>query len=158
MQHAADSISFSDLGRRLGLKSPRGGSYELIKNRCKEYEINTTHFLGQKAFAGFRNKSVISRTIAPELILIKGHLYRVSHTKLKRCLLKSGVSYECVGCQISSWKGQNLTLDVDHIDGDWSNCLIDNLRFLCPNCHRQTETFGNKNRKRDHNSVGRVPD
>jgi len=41
----------------------------------------------------------------------------------------------------------SLTLDIDHINGDWSDCKLNNLRFLCPNCHRQTDTFAGKNIK-----------
>ena len=38
-------------------------------------------------------------------------------------------------------------LQVDHIDGDASNCGYDNLRLLCPNCHAMTPTFGARNKK-----------
>ena len=37
-----------------------------------------------------------------------------------------------------------ITLQLDHIDGDPANNMIENLRILCPNCHTQTETFGSK--------------
>jgi len=40
-----------------------------------------------------------------------------------------------------------LTLQVDHRDGDRFNNSDDNLRWLCPNCHSQTDTFAKpKNR------------
>jgi hypothetical protein len=32
-------------------------------------------------------------------------------------------------------------LEVDHIDGDASNCHPSNLRVLCPNCHSLTSTY-----------------
>ncbi|NDB82938.1 MAG: HNH endonuclease, partial [Alphaproteobacteria bacterium] len=38
------------------------------------------------------------------------------------------------------------TLQLDHIDGDPYNHQLENLRFLCPNCHSQTETFSGRNR------------
>lgn len=44
--------------------------------------------------------------------------------------------------------GSVLT-EVDHIDGDASNCSPENLRILCPNCHSMTATF----RARNPNSV-----
>lgn len=42
--------------------------------------------------------------------------------------------------------GLPLTLEVDHIDGDFLNNILTNLRFLCPNCHRQTPNFAGRSR------------
>ena len=39
-----------------------------------------------------------------------------------------------------------LRLEVDHIDGDYHNNLAENLRFLCPNCHTQTDNFSGRSR------------
>ena len=51
---------------------------------------------------------------------------------------------KCVECgQENSWNNKPLMLQLDHIDGDSDNSLISNLRLLCPNCHTQTETYGN---------------
>lgn len=49
------------------------------------------------------------------------------------------------------WQGKHLTLHLDHIDGDKTNHQLENLRFLCPNCHQQTETWGAKR-------LSRLPD
>jgi hypothetical protein len=35
-------------------------------------------------------------------------------------------------------------LHLDHINGDAGDDRLKNLRFLCPNCHQQTATWGNK--------------
>ena len=53
--------------------------------------------------------------------------------------------YQCQECGIGiEWNGQYLTLQVEHIDGKSKNNDIENLCLLCPNCHAQTETWGNK--------------
>lgn len=45
--------------------------------------------------------------------------------------------------------GKPLRLQIDHINGDSRDHRLVNLRYLCPNCHAQTETFTGKNvRKR----------
>ena len=48
-------------------------------------------------------------------------------------------------CGLSEWINGKLVLELDHINGDHTDNRIENLRFLCPNCHSQTETFRSKN-------------
>lgn len=67
--------------------------------------------------------------------------------KVKKKLLQEKIfKYECVLCGISEWNGKLLVLHLDHIDGDSSNHLKSNLRFLCPNCHSQTDTYCGRNK------------
>lgn len=63
--------------------------------------------------------------------------------------------YKCEKCECSGeWLGEEIILELDHIDGDRSNNELENLRFLCPNCHSQTSTF----RGRNINGVKKVTD
>jgi hypothetical protein len=50
---------------------------------------------------------------------------------------------KCLKCKADSkdWMGQELVLELDHIDGNKRNDKRKNLRMLCPNCHSQTETY-----------------
>lgn len=38
--------------------------------------------------------------------------------------------------------GSTERLQVDHIDGDPTNNVLENLRVLCEPCHARTETYG----------------
>lgn len=52
----------------------------------------------------------------------------------------------CCCCGLTAWNGQPITLEVEHIDGDFRNNKEDNLILLCPNCHSQTPTYKAKNK------------
>lgn len=52
----------------------------------------------------------------------------------------------CSECgQGDTWNGKTLVLELDHINGDCYDNRLENLRFLCPNCHTQTETSRGRN-------------
>ena len=66
----------------------------------------------------------------------------------RRILTELGRPYLCVQCDNNgTWLGQSLLLQVDHVDGDGLNNVPDNMRYLCPNCHVQTQTHSFKGRK-----------
>ena len=59
----------------------------------------------------------------------------------------SGVPYLCEACGLGKvWQGLELVLEVDHVDGNPLDCRLENIRFLCPNCHQQTPTYGRRQR------------
>ena len=55
------------------------------------------------------------------------------------------VEYKCVECGIKDWNGKDIVLEIDHINGDNTDNRIENLRYLCPNCHSQTSTYKGRN-------------
>lgn len=53
---------------------------------------------------------------------------------------------KCSCCKLEKWMDHEITLEVDHKDGNPYNNSPDNLRYLCPNCHAQTDSFKGKNK------------
>jgi len=47
----------------------------------------------------------------------------------------------CNACGLSHWGEVKLTLDLHHINGINTDNRIENLCYLCPNCHSITETY-----------------
>lgn len=59
------------------------------------------------------------------------------------------MEYKCACCgNTGEWNGRPLVLQLDHINGDNCDNRLENLRFLCPNCHSQTDTFAGRNCKK----------
>lgn len=143
---AAESLSIADVLRRLGI-TIAGGNHAHISRQLKRFGIDTSHFRRTAPNKGQPSP----RRRRPEQVLAmrpQGSP-RPSPAQLRRSLLAIGMPYQCAGCKIEGvWLGRDLTLHVDHISGDWLDNRKENLRFLCPNCHSQTENFAGKNRGR----------
>ncbi|MGW7575406.1 HNH endonuclease signature motif containing protein [Streptomyces sp. NPDC054765] len=105
-----------------------------------EYAIDISHFLGQ---AHMRGKPGTTAVKPPEQILVKHHGERRTRSvMLRRALRQIGVPEQCVGCGTGPvWQDKPMTLEVDHINSDWSDNRPENLRLLCPNCHAVTDTW-----------------
>ena len=137
----AEATSVADVLRVLGLR-PNGGSHAHLSRTIRAYGLDTSHFqrYGQQRRAARRSAAEI-------LIARPAGSRREKPRLLTRSLLERGRVHECAGCGIGpSWRGVFLTLDVDHVDGDFLNNRAENLRFLCPNCHRQTPNFAGRSK------------
>lgn len=135
-QMVAETRGFNDLTAKMGYK--KGNTY--INNQLREYfkenNIDYSHYNGQAWRAGGQLEN-LSRNdfgvITPSIIR-------------KHLLTERGNKCEC--CQAREWLGQQIPLQVHHIDGDRSNNLKENLLLLCPNCHAITDNWCGKNQKR----------
>lgn len=69
------------------------------------------------------------------------------HRVKERIIKENLLPYECSSCSnTGSWQNKKLVLQLDHINGVNNDNRIENLRFLCPNCHSQEDTYAAKNK------------
>jgi 5-methylcytosine-specific restriction endonuclease McrA len=41
--------------------------------------------------------------------------------------------------------GESVSMQLHHRNGDGSHNRLENIQFLCANCHSQTDTYGGRN-------------
>ncbi len=129
-----ECLSYAEVARRLG-KKPVGGTITNLNRMCRRFGIDTSHMTGARHNKGKRS---FNRAL-PEKLLVMGTPldHRVGAGRLRKVLFELGVEYKCVECGIDTWNDKLITLEIDHIDGQYWNNQRDNLQFLCPNCHSQ---------------------
>lgn len=143
-EYAPKATSVRNLAILMGAEKPSGGTQNHLSKLLKMYNIDTSHFMGQAHRKGkaFDNEF---KGASHYLVRLSKGVRRTSAKYLRRSLIEIGVEHKCSECGLGpEWNGKVLVLQIDHIDGDWYNNLRENLRFLCPNCHCQTETWGKR--------------
>ncbi|TGB08283.1 HNH endonuclease [Streptomyces palmae] len=144
----ATATSYAEVMRTLGLRAD-SANHRHVRRRVAQLALDTSHF---RRRSGLTVPSRPRPRIAEETLRrYPPGSPRVNRERLHRALGEIGVDCRCAGCGNSGeWRGASLTLQIDHINGDWLDNRPENLRYLCPNCHAITDTWCGRNR-------GKVP-
>lgn len=142
-QIVRESYSFAEALRKIGLRDV-GSNFKTIKKYVEEYKIDTSHFRGQTWNKGMGDTDYAAYNKLENIL--KENTNFKSDT-LKYRLVKEGLKqWKCEKCGNEGvWEGEELILELHHINGNHYDNRLENLQILCPNCHSQTDNFRNKN-------------
>ena len=121
---------------------PAGGNHATIKKYAERvWRISTDHFEA----AADRARSLRREPIPLEDVLVVGSAY--SRRTLKSRLYAEGLKRRlCEECgQGEAWRGQRMSLILDHVNGVADDNRLENLRIVCPNCAATFDTHCGRN-------------
>lgn len=140
-----NSSAISEVLFKLGY-SVKGNSWGFakVKQRMSDLNLDGSIFKGKSPITkyGTLHKVNASDILKPNC--------KHARSVLRRYVIKNNlIPYRCAICGCVEWQGRTLSLELDHINGINNDNRIENLRFLCPNCHSQTTTYGSRNQQRN---------
>jgi len=138
-----ESHTYADVCRKIGWK-PQGGNYRYVKKYINELELDTSHF----TMKGRVNSGIKHNEKKIEEYLTTNSYVKADRLKWK--LFSTGLKeYKCEKCGRTHWEGEQISLQLHHINGDNTDNRLENLQILCPNCHSQTDNYCGANNRHD---------
>lgn len=142
----SSSLSFSDILKSFNLKN-KGGNCATLKRRLDEEQIDYSHIkVGNNTNLGkkFNNWMTIEECLSEIFVKNSKRLRKIARIYLRKYNL---IPYKCKCGLTDKWKENLLTLQLEHKNGIDNDHRLENLEWLCPNCHSQTKTFAGKNKR-----------
>lgn len=139
------STNISEVLFKLGY-SIKGNSwgFSKIRQRMDDLKLDSKDFKGKSAIVEIRKQKELT-----EKDLLRPNCKHNRSCLRRFIILKDLLPYRCEICGVKEWNGKTLSLELDHINGINNDNRLENLRFLCPNCHSQTTTYGSRNQQKN---------
>jgi hypothetical protein len=131
IKYAKEVKSLAGLLRKLNLKVT-GGNHKNMKRNLLRLNVDCSHWTGQLWSKGRRLKDWSEYT-------------QIGHLKIH--LIKER-GHQCEDCGRTKHIGEDIPLEVDHLNGDKTDNREENLMLRCCNCHALTKNWrGRKNKQ-----------
>ena len=150
--------TYKEVANKLGYLSNRGAYTDCIKRMVEYHQLDTTiidqnrknHLskASHNALIEYHKTKRLSeqeiQTVIQKWFIEDSPIRRKSIRKF--ILDYNIIPYQCKLCGNEGvWLDKPLTLELDHINGHHNDHRLNNLRWLCPNCHATTDTHRGKN-------------
>lgn len=136
-----NSDSIAEVARKINL-TIYGSTYTTLKDTARELGLSGSHMSGQAHLKGKTHNWSPSRDNEEVFVLGK----KENNKGLKKRLVDSfGWELRCFECKNNEWMGKPIPIELEHINGNNKDNRIENLKFLCPNCHALTPTWRGRN-------------
>lgn len=118
-----------------------GLDINILKNKGREHlKRNSGFFKHERKYKSsdiFVEDSAVCRTT------IKAYIKKYNIIEQNKCAI----------CGMENkWNDKKLVFVLDHVNGIRNDNRSANLRYLCPNCNSQTDTFAGRNNKKIKNA------
>lgn len=134
-----NSVNLSEICEKLNI-NPHNGSVKTLYKVAKSLNFDLKY-----------PKQIRRGVLSPNDVFIEDS--NANRNTIKKLLIKNNIiPYECKKCSnIGIWNDERLSLQLEHINGVNTDNRIENLCWLCPNCHSQTITYAGRNKKKNIN-------
>lgn len=142
--YVAESKTWTELAQKCGYNNT--GNKTVIKKRIESMNIDVAHLPHGHNWAAGTIKMVNIKYSLNDIL--KENSKYSSMVGLKKRLMKElNWEHKCHCCNLTEWQGKPIPLEMEHKNGVHNDNRIENLAFLCPNCHALTDTYKGKNVK-----------
>ena len=114
-----------------------------FKKRCINLAIDFSHFKGLSW-----NKGNTQSTKIDLKDMFCENSFVARHSVRRYLMGDPKFVHQCELCDNKEWNNEPIPLVLDHINGVRNDNRRENLRFICPNCDAQTDTYKGKNIKK----------
>lgn len=141
-----ECFTIADFCRKVGWV-PRGDNYKTFHKYVKEYNLDISHFTGKRT--NLNNRLQKFRELSVKDYINNNTIVRGS-TLIKKLVNEGIKEYRCECCGNAEWIGNEIPLELHHINGNNTDNRVENLKLLCPNCHALTDNYRGKKNKKQH--------
>lgn len=149
-----DSYSYAEVLKKAGRKQA-GGNQTVLKKKIEEFNIDISHFTGQawsKGKTAQTDERIAQLAISQEIRSFE-EVFCENSQVTQHCLRgyierHQTIHYKCSVCGCDGkWQNGIIKLEIHHINGINNDNRIENLTYLCPNCHALIENYRGKNKE-----------